>query len=153
MPDCEGEAAGAILKEAGLRRTPGRVAVVNALLEACRPLTREEISRSLPAQGPHMVSVYRCLKALWEAGVVHQVDTEGRARQFAMSGRGQEELHPHFICRRCGRAQCLEDVSLPPIPAPGRGYLVERKEVYLKGLCPDCSRQIWRRQSGDRFGW
>ncbi len=133
-----------ILKEANLKRTAGRMAVLEVLLEAPRPLSQHEIWERLPSgMNFNSASVYRALEAFLEAGLIHRVETGDRVGRYALCGCEEEgHCHPHFICNSCGIAECLQEVSLPPGYSQRTlqgGYVVEGQEYYLKGLCPRCA--------------
>lgn len=129
-----------ILHNAGLRHTPGRVALIRLLADAAVPLTQDEISRQLTGSGLNRVTIYRALASFQEAGLVHRVDSGDRIWKFAFCGCGRRgHCHPHFICRGCGKIECLPEVKLPELPQLKAGYLVESNELYLRGLCSVCS--------------
>jgi len=133
-----------ILSSAGLKKTPGRLAVIRLLLENREPLTHQEIYERLDDIEINPVSVYRSLDAFTRAGIVHKVEAGDRIGRFALCGcgtphKGNGHCHPHFICKSCGRTECLEDQEMPELAAVKPGYKVEEKEVYLRGICSKCS--------------
>ncbi len=139
--DCE---AAKILSKAGLKKTPGRLALIRLLLEAQGPLTHHEMHDNLEGIEINPVSIYRSLDAFVQAGIVHRVETGDRSSRFALCGCGTHEqghghCHPHFICNSCGRTECLIDQKMPELAATKPGYKVETKEIYLRGLCSRCS--------------
>ncbi len=140
----KGKTASRILQIVGLKKTPGRMALLNVLLEEENPLTQQEIALKLSKVAAlNHVSIYRSLEAFLKAGIIHKVESGDRTWRFALCGCGSRgHCHPHFICRVCGKAECLDGVSIPQPPLLKRGYCVEEKEYYLKGLCADCSSQV-----------
>lgn len=134
-----------ILRDAGLKCTPGRMALLELLLEEKKPLSQQEIARGLVGVDFNYVSIYRSLDAFLKAGIVHRVEAGDRTWRYALCGCGSHRhCHPHFICRECGRVECLSDFQgagfkedLPEDYLPG--YVVEERELYLRGLCRDCS--------------
>ncbi|HOP74939.1 MAG TPA: Fur family transcriptional regulator [Bacillota bacterium] len=129
-----------ILHQAGLKYTPGRAALIDFLWRASRPLTQEEISLGLKESGLNKVSIYRALDSFLQAGLVHRLESGDRVWKFAFCGCGSRgHCHPHFICRACGKVECLTKVHLPEVAASAQGYIIEEQEVYFKGLCPGCS--------------
>ena len=129
----------AILHEAGLKYTSGRVALLQLLMETDAPLTQEEISRRLAGTGFNRVSVYRALDSFCKVGIVHRLESGDRVWKFAYCGCGQQgHCHPHFVCRSCGAVECLEGITLPVVRLKA-GYTVEEREYYLKGLCCRCT--------------
>ena len=135
-----------ILKKAGLKKTAGRIAVLELLLEARNPLSRQEISEKLPPSlNFNYVSVYRALQAFLRAGLVHRVGSGDWANRYAVCGcDSQGHCHPHFICNSCGLAECLQEIRLPLYNQKEvkQGYVVEEQEFYLRGLCRDCSNAV-----------
>ncbi len=64
------EQACARLKSAGLRITQPRVAILDVLLRRVQPSTIEQIHTSLTEVSCDLVTVYRCLAAFQEVGIV-----------------------------------------------------------------------------------
>ena len=62
------------LRGAGLRKTAPRLAVLEVLERARRPLSHAEVAESLAAEGLDRATVYRNLVALSEAGLVRRSD-------------------------------------------------------------------------------
>ncbi len=134
-----------ILRQAGLKRTPGRVALVELLLEARSPLTLQEITARLSGVKLNETSIYRSLDAFIKAGIVHRLETGERIWRFALCAcSNQGHCHPHFICEACGKAECLNEIIIPHFREPRPGYVVEKQELYFKGLCARCAAPAGR---------
>jgi Fur family ferric uptake transcriptional regulator len=128
-----------LLHKAGLKRTSGRIALIELLRNAATPLTQEEIAQGLAEHGLNRVSIYRALASFLEAGLVHRIENADRIWKFEFCGCGdRNHCHPHFICRACGKVECLPDVAFPEVTGVNAGYCLETQEVYLRGLCPGC---------------
>lgn len=127
------------LVDSGLRATPIRVRVLDAVIRAPGALAPAEILDEMQhSGGADKVSVYRTLDALVERRLV--VRTSGPDRTFRYcSGDGNAHTHSHFYCTRCGATSCLPpgtavvDESLLP-----EGARVERVEVRVEGVCGRC---------------
>ncbi len=129
-----------LLKEAGLRCTKGRIDILRILLQSDEPVAHEDVFEQLRETGINRVTVYRVLVSLQKAGIVHRVDIGDRVWRFAVCGRlHQGHCHPHFICRECGRVECLMDFPMPELPQSIPQHTVEEQEVYLRGLCKKCT--------------
>lgn len=129
-----------ILHKAGLKFTPGRAALIELLIHADQPLTQEEISQSLSGTGLNKVTIYRALESFLEAGLVHRLESGDRVWKFDYCGCGHRgHCHPHFICRSCGKIECMREIDLRGVNESKDGYLIEEQEVYFKGLCPKCN--------------
>jgi Fur family ferric uptake transcriptional regulator len=128
-----------ILAGVKLRRTPGRMALLNVLLEAKTPLTHDELFARVRRRNIDRVTVYRALQTFMDAGIVHRIDPGDRLWRFAVCGTvHQGHCHPHFTCRVCGTVECLNDVALPRIEKPRPAYSVEEQEMYMRGVCARC---------------
>lgn len=129
----------AILRKSGLKRTLGRIKIIEVLIKSGRPLTGRELLDKLGDNAVDPASVYRTLNALFKKGVVHKIEGSDNTYHFAIN-RG-EKAHPHFTCRTCGRMECLKMTSFPHIDMNliKEGYLVEREDFFIVGLCPECS--------------
>ena len=131
--------AARMLREAGLRVTRPRLAVLSAVdahphvdTDAVVGLVREELGR-VSTQ-----AVYDVLRALTSAGLVRRIQPAGSAARYE-SRVGDN--HHHLVCRECG---VIVDVDCAVGDAPcltasdARGFTVDEAEVVYHGLCPDC---------------
>ncbi|HEY7115389.1 MAG TPA: Fur family transcriptional regulator [Tepidisphaeraceae bacterium] len=141
------------LRGAGLRRTPVRVAVLQRLAAARKPLAANDVIARL---GPHTdaVTVYRTLNTLAEHNLLHRVRGEDGAWRYATTpppattavphgpDARPEHPHAHFVCDECGGVECLEELPVPPDLLRrnrlGRRYDVRCAEVVVHGTCPKC---------------
>jgi Fur family ferric uptake transcriptional regulator len=123
------DAVKACIRQAGLRCTPARVAVMQHLDHVPGPRTHAEVAESLADHGFDRATIYRNLIELTEAKLVNRVELGDHVWRFERkrpSGRsaGRAEDHPHFVCTACGEVSCLDDVNVaitPKQPAIGRG--------------------------------
>jgi len=129
-----------ILKKRGLKRTLGRVRVLEILMESEQPRSGPEIIRLLGADSMDPASVYRILNAFVSHNVVHRLMGVDDMARYAVN-RG-EERHPHFICRVCSVVICMKDISLPRVNVSEEGFIVEEEHLTLRGVCPDCSNGV-----------
>jgi len=128
-----------MLRRAGLRCTQPRLTVLKVLAAAVRPLSPEEVVRKLGTEGPNRVTVYRVLESLVRCGLVHRAFTGQRAGRYELAVNcGQKQCHPHFTCTVCGRTICIKKFSLPIVKGLGDGFVVQRQQVRLEGICPRC---------------
>jgi len=129
-----------ILKNCGLKRTLGRVKILEILVGLDRPMTGKELLNRLGTDAVDPASVYRILNAFFELKVVHRIEGADNINRYALN-RG-EDMHPHFTCRTCGKMKCLTMTTFPHIDIDmdfmEEGYLVERESISLVGLCPGC---------------
>jgi len=129
-----------MLKTANLYCTSGRVAVLNVLIKANKPLNQVQIARRLGKEHFDKVTIYRTLESLTEVGLVHKAFVEKRAAHFELAHHcTKNQCHPHFTCVRCGDTHCLTGMALPMARSPHRGFIIHRQQVRLEGLCPACA--------------
>lgn len=119
------EIACARLKAAGLRVTRPRLAILSALLKRGRPSSMEQIHAELGRTRCDLVTVYRCMAAFEEIGVVRRACLPGGPGHYCLDiGEGRRF---HVLCRRTGR---LEEID--PGPAEELGRALERVEQSLR---------------------
>jgi Fur family ferric uptake transcriptional regulator len=126
------------LREAGLRRTPARVAVWSALRAAQRPLAHADLAAHLDDLDD--ITLYRTLSAFEAARLVHAVHgTDGVTRYGANVEPGPRcpGNHVHFLCSACGAVSCLRDQVLPKVTVPP-GATVESRHFLVLGRCAAC---------------
>lgn len=130
-----------ILQKNGFKCTPGRIALIELLSKTKQPLSQQEISNQLSEIDFNFVSVYRSLNAFLEVGIVHRVETGDRIWRFALTdAKDGEEYHPHFVCKSCGKVECIKEMKIPELSEVRPGYTVEEQEIFIRGLCDKCSR-------------
>ena len=84
------------LHGAGLRATPARVAVLDAVRQASAPLTHAELTRELDGNGWDAATIYRNLVAITDAGLIVRSDHGDRRWRFEdrPSDGATEHQHP-----------------------------------------------------------
>lgn len=132
-----------LLHAAGLRRTPSRVRVLDAIEALARPLSHAEL-KELPNLAPlDEVTLYRTLTALVEGGLVHRVFGLDGTWRYCAQPRGRAGCpgnHPHFLCTACGSMTCLVTQPLPRVEVP-EGASVEGRHFVVHGRCAGCVAQ------------
>lgn len=134
-----------ILRQARLRRTPGRVAILKILLRAHKPLTREKIALKLGKKKLNKATIYRALECFIQASLVHKAFLRDRIWNYELAHNCTDyQCHPHFTCNNCNDTQCLTEVSVPLVKPLQKGFVIQRQQTRLEGLCPDCSNKKGR---------
>jgi Fe2+ or Zn2+ uptake regulation protein len=128
------------LRERGLRATSQRLVIHRLLQERNRHLTAEELLDEASARLPgiSLPTVYSTLELFEELGVVHRVN--GGGGTLLWDTRGDD--HHHLVCRRCGRVEDIDtplDLSGARRCAGRAGFVADRAEVVVSGLCADCA--------------
>ncbi|WP_352432247.1 Fur family transcriptional regulator [Pyrinomonas sp.] len=129
------------LREAGLKVTPQRYAVLDYLWHHRTHPTADEIEAAVNYRFPcaSRATVYNTLHALREAGLVQEIYVRGGVTRYDI----RLEPHHHFVCRRCGR---IEDVAADHVRVEADGMElrdreIEGLEVVVHGLCAECRRE------------
>jgi Fur family ferric uptake transcriptional regulator len=129
-----------LLDSAKLKRTGPRRAILEILLACNRPQTADEIVSAMGNTRPNKVTVYRTLESMVDAGLVHKAFVEERSQHYELADKCTEhQCHPHFVCTDCGHTRCLHDVLVPMATSAPTGFVIERQQVRLQGLCPKCN--------------
>ena len=127
----------AILRAAGVKVTPGRMRVLEALLAAVQPLSHADIEALLP--DADRVTLYRVLDSLVACGLaLKAVDPRGVFRFSASSTQREHRSHIHFRCTDCGGVFCLKAAPPPPPKLP-RGFRLAEVEYDVRGTCARCA--------------
>lgn len=130
-----------LLKEGGLKKTPGRLKVLEVFFGTKHALTHHEIEEALPKDFDR-VTLYRTLNIFDTKGIIHRVvGDDGVSRYAFCSDKCDEHAHHdnhlHFFCHNCKKVFCLDDHLVPKLNLPKK-YQVEEVDVLVKGTCEEC---------------
>jgi Fur family transcriptional regulator, stress-responsive regulator len=129
-----------LLRDASLRVTRPRVAVLNAVYEHPHADTDQIIgaARQNLADVSHQ-AVYDVLRALTSAGLVRRIEPAGSVARYESR---VADNHHHAVCRSCGTVADV-DCAVGQTPcltaSNNQGFVIDEAEVIYWGLCPDCS--------------
>jgi Fur family peroxide stress response transcriptional regulator len=127
------------LATSGFRFTAQRRHVYDVLLQRRDHPTAEEVFVRTRRQMPDIshATVYNCLDALVQCGLVRQVQLERGATRYCPN----MEEHCHYYCDACG---AVFDVALPPdapsMPRP-KGFKIDHYEIAVHGVCAECGKE------------
>jgi Fe2+ or Zn2+ uptake regulation protein len=127
------------LREAGLRVTKPRTAVLDVLVEhphATADFVGQEVRAALGKVSKQ--AVYDVLAACVDAGLVRRIEPAGLPALFETR---TGDNHHHVVCRACGRTtdlDCAGGARPCLTPSDDAGYAVDEAEVVFWGLCPGC---------------
>jgi Fur family peroxide stress response transcriptional regulator len=129
-----------VLRQAGLRPTPQRLAIVAEVLLRHHPTVAEiydSVRRAFPTIG--LATVYNTLRSMTERGLVRELP-------FNNVTRFDVNLTPHanLVCTRCGAIEDSEAcndllVELQRRVATGAGFAPESQRVDIYGVCAKCA--------------
>jgi len=128
------------LRDAGLRVTRPRLAVIEALgrqphadVDSIADAARAELG-TVSTQ-----AIYDVLKAFTAAGLVRRIEPAGSPARFELR---VGDNHHHVVCRSCG---AVADVDCAHGNAPcltasnDHGFSIDEAEVTYWGICPECA--------------
>ena len=132
------------LRQAGLRVTPQRRAVLGVLQGAAHATAAEIASRiaGLPEESFSEVSrqgLYNMLDDLTRVGLVRRIEPAGSATRYELRAG---DNHHHLVCRSCGR---ISDVACAVGQAPcldlpiSKGFVIDEAEITWWGECMRCT--------------
>ncbi len=128
-----------LLRSAGVKVTPGRVRVFEALAAAAQPLSHADLEALLP--DADRVTLYRVLDSLVGCGLaLRATDARGVFRFSASGAQREHSGHVHFRCTDCGGVFCLKAVPPPPPKLP-RGFRLAEVDYDVRGTCAECVRR------------
>ncbi len=130
------------LTTSGLRFTRQREHVYRVLLGKPDHPVADEVFRRAKREMPDisLATVYNCLDALVQCGLVRKVQLDRGASRFCPN----MQEHCHFCCDVCDR---VFDVEMPAARAPvsmPKGFKASRYELAVRGVCADCGAKARR---------
>lgn len=141
------EAGCARLREAGMRITKPRVALLEALAQLTAPVPIERLHQAVKSTGCDLVTVYRCLAAFEHIGLVRRNFLHNGTSLYELTSAGVPP-HYHVVCKSCGNT---ERVDYFPVEGAERllrerGYTQLTHLVEFFGICPACQTAVPARQ-------
>ena len=130
------------LKRNQLKITQVRLALLDVLEHAEKPLSVKDIKKTLGVSKADTATIYRNLEALKKLGVVLQVELNRGEAFFELADR---EHHHHVICEICGKIcdvpkfhpKTLEENALK-----SSGFArIKRHSLEFFGICKECENK------------
>ncbi|HEX8969180.1 MAG TPA: Fur family transcriptional regulator [Chloroflexota bacterium] len=130
----------AALKQRGLRMTPQRQLILDAVASMRGHLSAEQVYQHVVRVFPdvNISTVYRTLEVLEELGVVRHTHFHSGVAQYE---RTDTVPHQHIVCSRCGADTEVEVEVLQPLAEElTRRYGFEADLVHsaIVGICRGC---------------
>ncbi|MGP4079767.1 peroxide-responsive transcriptional repressor PerR [Bacillus sp. Marseille-Q3570] len=129
------------LKDAGVRITPQRHAILEYLIQTMSHPTADEIYKALEDKFPNMsvATVYNNLRVFKGAGLVKELTYGDSSSRFDCVTTD----HYHIICESCGK---IVDFSYPgldeveDVAKHVTGFKVANHRMEVYGTCPECQK-------------
>jgi len=113
-----------IIKNKQIKLTTARVALLDILREANKPLSYEDIKSNISMD---KATFYRNIAKFEEQGILNSFESNDKKRYFEL----KLVPHAHFVCHSCNKIECLSDLDVKL-----DGYVVNN--VIVNGKCKDC---------------
>lgn len=132
----------------GLKATRQRELIARAFFATNTHISAEALYRRISGRDRRigLVTVYRTLKLLKEAGLAHERQFgEGRA---LFEHASSERHHDHMICTHCGKITEFENCEIEELQeqvARRFGFTLQDHKLELYGRCSDCRADVRRR--------
>lgn len=131
------------LKSHGIRVTPQRAIILDAVEAAADHFTAEDVFTAVQTVSAYIniATVYRTLDLLTELDLVTESDMGGGATHYALRTHGP---HHHAVCRTCGRSfEFPCDLLAPAIERlqDQFDFVADAHHVVIFGWCRSCLRQ------------
>lgn len=131
-----------LLKNHGLRKTLGRLQVLDYFRSRPKALSHSELSKAFEGTLDR-ASLYRMIQDFESHGLIHKVPDDEVSTKYALchascSEHAHFDSHAHFKCKSCKETTCLDNAETPSIKLP-TGFKAESSELLIHGLCKACA--------------
>ena len=133
----------ASLEDAGLRFTPQRQVVAEALRRSTGEISAQELYDRVRRTHSYIgrATVYRCVDRLVEARLARRLERPGHISAYVWCGPAH---HHHLICTECRDVQELDEAAVAPLAevmTRDHGFRVDHATLDFYGQCRICSRR------------
>ncbi len=113
-----------IIKDKNIKLTTARIAILDILKKAKKPLSYEDIKINISMD---KATFYRNISLFEEEGILNSFESNDKKRYFELI----EAPHAHFVCLNCNSVECLNDLDIKL-----DDYIVSN--VIVNGICKKC---------------
>lgn len=133
--------ASEILAQHQLKKTPGRVSIIETIKKSEYPLSENDIKEKM-GQSYDRITFYRNIQTLMSSGIVHKIVVDNTLVRYGLNvyddKQKDESEHAHFYCEECKRVQCLLQVQIPKLQIP-TGFTSSDYNLIIRGKCQHCN--------------
>lgn len=132
------------IEQSGLRFTPQRLAVAEALRRSQREASVQEIYDRVRRKHAYIgrATVFRSVDRLVEAGLARRLERPGHVSAYVWC---EPTHHHHLICTQCRTVQELDERMVAPLAeavAAQQGFRVDHATLDFYGLCRGCAAKL-----------
>ncbi len=135
----DGRAREASRREGG-RWTRSRAAVLQAFMEAGRPLTPAEVRRGPTGRGVDLVTVYRAVQRFSRQGILVPVSHRPGSQAYDLAEEYRGHRH-RLVCQGCGGVEEVQGCFVESSAGRAlsrKGFTAARHELTFFGKCRRC---------------
>ncbi len=123
------------LKEHGLKVTPQRVTILNAI-DKFGHANIDEIYQEAKTTNPTMslATVYKNVTSLIETNLLKEVAINNQKSKYELT----KEPHSHLICKQCGSVEDINSKNLFSLNRDNLDFDIEEVELNIYGICSKC---------------
>lgn len=129
------------LQSRNIKPTTMRQLVLQVLTDQKTAISLPELEKKF--EKADKSTLYRTLKIFEENKLIHSIDDGTGSVKYALCQETcecqPEDLHVHFLCTKCEKTYCLNDISIPNLNLPKDFYL-ESVNMVVKGICSNCKK-------------
>lgn len=126
----------------GIRSTSNRISIYEAIVEENNTFSLINIEDALLHLDKS--TIFRAMTLFEENQLIHGIEDGSGSKKYCLcKNQGLckiGESHCHFHCEVCSKTICLDDIMVPEIIIP-EGFIVNKANYILKGICSDCSKK------------
>lgn len=130
------------LTELGISKSKPRRAIYEYLMTHRTHPTVEDVYHGLHHDIPSLsrTTVYNTLRMFSEHGLAQMITID----EHRVCYDGDVTPHVHFFCKHCGRIIDLFEETPPNVGYERNidGNIVSEAQLYYKGICADCMKDI-----------
>jgi Fur family ferric uptake transcriptional regulator len=129
------------LRQAKLKITQPRMALLSILLQEHGPFTIEELAVRLGDRSCDPATIYRNMSAFRDINLVRHCDFGDGVARYELAGDDHEHHH-HIICRRCHRLEQIDYCFVKELEkfVRDKGYAQVSHSLEFYGICTVCQK-------------
>ncbi|HTH93104.1 MAG TPA: Fur family transcriptional regulator [Candidatus Paceibacterota bacterium] len=133
-----------LLQDNGFKRTPLRIALLEALANSSAPLSVAQLVRKTKKLGADTATLYRALNAFEEEGLVHALNVD-KTKVLYEIVRPKTHLH-HIMCDSCNAVEsvafCVKSLNQQVVKQSRQFKKIHSHQLAFVGTCRKCLRAV-----------
>lgn len=128
------------LREANLKVTPTRLAVLRILEGSDKPLDvatiRSEVKKAGIKADP--ATVFRMMNSFSDRGIIREINFQESKLRYEYAAK---EDHHHLVCENCGSIEDISDCNIKALEEDiqkKKGFHVKNHALEFFGICKGC---------------